>query len=397
LTPSRITPNPASIRFHDSAASALLDLARGIAAVLVLLSHWKLAFFLDFHLLRSHQRWFEIPYILTTAGHQAVLIFFVLSGYLISSSVFRSFDLGRWSWRTYLLNRFVRLWIVLLPGLLLGFLCDWIGIHFTHAAALYDGSSYRNHFINVGSTLTPGVFLGNAAFLQTLIVPPLGSNGPLWSLANEFWYYILFPLGLLSLRRTTPLGQRLLYILLFAAVAWFTRAAILPLFPVWLAGTALALLPNLHLRNATRWSFAIVYIGLLFGWPRFAAVTGYLADLIFGAITFFFFWTLLSARHAARGIWAPFSRKLARFSYTLYIVHSPMVILLVALLSGETPWSPAKPSQGLLGLAVLFAVIAYAWIVAFFTEFRTGSVRSFLERHLVANHRAPAASRLFST
>ena len=37
-------------------------------------------------------------------------------------------------------------------------------------------------------------FAGNALFLQTILVPVLGTNGPLWSLAYEFWYYAVFPL-----------------------------------------------------------------------------------------------------------------------------------------------------------------------------------------------------------
>jgi peptidoglycan/LPS O-acetylase OafA/YrhL len=35
-------------------------------------------------------------------------------------------------------------------------------------------------------------FVGNLLQLQTIVVSSLGSNGPLWSLANEWWYYVLF-------------------------------------------------------------------------------------------------------------------------------------------------------------------------------------------------------------
>jgi len=41
----------------------------------------------------------------------------------------------------------------------------------------------------------------NVFFLQTITVPVYGSNSPLWSLANEFWYYLLFPLLLLAPQR----------------------------------------------------------------------------------------------------------------------------------------------------------------------------------------------------
>jgi peptidoglycan/LPS O-acetylase OafA/YrhL len=41
--------------------------------------------------------------------------------------------------------------------------------------------------------LGPEVLLGNLVFLQAILVPTWGSNGPLWSLAFEFWFYIWFP------------------------------------------------------------------------------------------------------------------------------------------------------------------------------------------------------------
>ncbi len=178
----------------------LLDLVRGIAAILVLLSHWKIMFFVDYSHISSHKIWFAIPYVISEAGHQSVLIFFVLSGYLIGGSVFRSLHRGQWQWRTYLTHRFVRLWVVLLPGLLLGALWDWIGLHHGHTASLYNATA-KSHAIDVTQTFTSSAFFGNIAFLQTILVPSFGSNGALWSLANEFWYYILFPLGWLALRR----------------------------------------------------------------------------------------------------------------------------------------------------------------------------------------------------
>jgi peptidoglycan/LPS O-acetylase OafA/YrhL len=42
---------------------------------------------------------------------------------------------------------------------------------------------------------TATTFVGNLAFLQTIAVPIFGTNGPMWSLANEFWYYLIFPLA----------------------------------------------------------------------------------------------------------------------------------------------------------------------------------------------------------
>ena len=52
-------------------------------------------------------------------GHTAVIIFFVLSGYLVGKHVYLAFNTGRWSWREYAIKRLSRLWIVLIPALIL--------------------------------------------------------------------------------------------------------------------------------------------------------------------------------------------------------------------------------------------------------------------------------------
>lgn len=50
------------------------------------------------------------------SGHEAVMVFFVLSGFFIGTSVLESFRERRWSWRAYLINRLTRLQLVLVPA-----------------------------------------------------------------------------------------------------------------------------------------------------------------------------------------------------------------------------------------------------------------------------------------
>src|SRR5580658_7990721 len=122
-------PPPAKLRFSDTTASVLLDAIRGIAATLVLLEHWRNAFFVDLPQVPSHRMLLAGVYLLCAAGHQAVIIFFVLSGYLISGSILRAFRRNEWTWKQYLTHRLVRLWIVLLPALVLGACWDHLGLY----------------------------------------------------------------------------------------------------------------------------------------------------------------------------------------------------------------------------------------------------------------------------
>jgi hypothetical protein len=133
-------------------------------------------------------------YFLTGFGHQAVMVFFVLSGLFISSSVLRSLERGTWRWRDYVIDRGVRLYVVLAPGLLLGALWDLVGVHFFNHSGIYSAPlvGFDNSIPAQQLNLTS--FFGSLFFLQTRFTTVFGSNCPLWSLFNEFWYYVLFPL-----------------------------------------------------------------------------------------------------------------------------------------------------------------------------------------------------------
>src|SRR5579871_6819595 len=114
IRPSLSTGVPAS------SPSVHLDALRGFAALSVLLNHWRGAFFADYSSLAHQNPLMAAAYVASGLGHQWVIVFFVMSGYLVGGSVIRSVTEGRWSWSSYLLARLTRLYVVLLPALLLG-------------------------------------------------------------------------------------------------------------------------------------------------------------------------------------------------------------------------------------------------------------------------------------
>jgi peptidoglycan/LPS O-acetylase OafA/YrhL len=375
--------SPARIPFTSTNASVLLDLVRALAALLVCLEHWRNLLYVNYGQIAGHRALFALPYVMTDAGHQAVVIFFVLSGYLISGSVFRVLQRGDWSWKLYLTHRLVRLWIVLVPALVLGALLDFSGLHWHLAPALYAGQTGTHILGNIADSLHSRIFFGNLFFVQTILVPTFGSNGPMWSLAYEFWYYILFPCAFLALRKGTSLPMRIVHAAVFALCAWFVGRGILSLFPLWLLGTLLAVIPAPRVSGAARAMAAIAYAALLFFLVKTTLVQGVLSDYILGAATFGFIWLLLGAKSAAPvNAWTHVARVGARFSYTLYLVHVPFLVLLTALIAGETRWQP-DPRHLLYGLAALLLAIGYAYAVASLTEFRTDTVRAWVEKRVL--------------
>jgi peptidoglycan/LPS O-acetylase OafA/YrhL len=374
--------------FTSTNASVLLDLIRALAALLVCLEHWRALLYVDYGQLAGHKLLFAVPYVMTGAGHQAVVIFFVLSGYLISGSIFRLLQRGEWSWKLYLTHRVVRLWIVLIPALLLGAILDNLGLRLHLAPALYAGKTGTHMLNDISQVLHPAIFVKNMFFLQSIPihgtrVDTFGTNGPLWSLAYEFWYYILFPCAFLALRKGTAWWKRILNALVFGWCIWFVGRDILMLFPMWLLGALLAALPVPRIGWPARALAAIVYCPLLFFLAKTQLVRGAMSDYILGGATFVFVWLLLGAQSkASAGAGVYLSRVGARFSYTLYLVHVPFLVLLTALLAGNTRWQPVARHL-VYGLGALLLVIGYAYAVASVTEFRTDAVRAWVERRLL--------------
>lgn len=373
----------ATVRFADSQASVLLDVVRWLAALLVLLDHWRTLLFVDYSQVTAHRGWVAPLYVLAASGHQAVVIFFVLSGYLISGSVFRMLRKGSWSWKAYLTHRLVRLWIVLLPALLFGLLWDSIGLSWNLAPVLYSGLGHGQQIPDVRSALTPAAFFGNALFLQTIKVSVFGSNGPLWSLANEFWYYILFPLGLIALWRKSSVWIRILCGAILIAVVCLVGQSILVGFGIWLLGTVLARARAPRFTAKARWLAAALYVPVVFAVPRINAKHETASDYLLGIATFALLWVLLSARKAAdpshrlvRTV-----RLLARSSFTLYLTHVPLMVLLTSIWQGDGRYQPT-PQRLAIGGLMLAAAMLFAWLIATATEFQTDRVRSFLERRL---------------
>jgi len=165
-----------------------------------MLGHLRNLFFVDLPEINGHSSLLiKIVYFATGFGHESVMIFFVLSGFLVGGTMLRGRIDGNWSWSSYASNRFTRLWVVLIPALLLGAVWDRTGIVVFGTHGIYGGLAQNNVVrFAVRPRLSGTVMLGNALFLQGILTPTFGSNGPLWSLSFEFWYYVLFPLMVLA-------------------------------------------------------------------------------------------------------------------------------------------------------------------------------------------------------
>lgn len=189
-----------------------LDVARGLSALLVVVGHCRAAFFPPLSTIASPSI-IEIGfYAATSLGRQAVMAFFVLSGFLVGGSVIRAGQ--RFRFRDYMIARLCRLWVVLIPALMFAWAVDVViavtAPHALHGAFSAQWNSGPHTDVPYSRSLT--TFLGNIAFVQTAWVPAYRTNGPVWSLFCEFWCYVIFPLLM------TGLAPRSRFSLPFAAV-----------------------------------------------------------------------------------------------------------------------------------------------------------------------------------
>ncbi len=355
----------------------------------MLLWHWRNLFFIDYHALAQPSALVATFYFATGFGHEAVMIFFVLSGYFIGSSVMRDVGAGAWSWRRYLTNRATRLQIVLLPALALGAAWDLSGLALFGADGVYGGArpAVGHTIINfpVETRLGWPVAIGNALFLQNVRgVPTLGSNTPLWSLSFEWWYYVLFPLAVLALAHRTRPRHRLGYALAAALVGWFVGPTILAFGTIWLLGALVSMAPAPTWTRA-RWYPPVALALAGAGFVLAATLSrghvlrpGIRTDFLVGAAFALLLYALLTGLRRSR--WPRYqalATALAGCSYTLYLVHVPVLVFLTAWLCGSARWAPDPPHLA-AGLAVLAGVFAYAYGLASVTEAHTQGLRRWL-------------------
>jgi peptidoglycan/LPS O-acetylase OafA/YrhL len=363
-----------------------LDLIRGVSAIAVMLYHLRGLFFVDFPFLADKSLVSAGIYAVTGYGHQAVMVFFVLSGYFIGDSVMNSVRKEKWSWRSYLLNRLTRLHLVLFPALVLGAVWDQIGMRIPRAAAFYYGGLYKFYAPSVSLRSTMPIFFANLFFLQSFVSPVFGSNGPLWSLSYEFWYYILFPACVLAAAAWPGIRDRVAYLGLIAFLMLFVGPQISLYFLIWIMGASVSLLRRATALTAPRAQSALsvgtglIFLGVL-AWNRTHGFSSEFAtDFVVGlCFALWLYAMVLGSRDPVSSAYAASAKKLAGFSYTLYLTHFPALLLLRGLLDPKGNWQP-DPRYLVYAFGIALLMLIYAYVVAEFTEARTASVRRRLSQ-----------------
>jgi peptidoglycan/LPS O-acetylase OafA/YrhL len=386
----RLTFQPRGQLGDDCWHSIVISLLRGLAAFVVAAAHLRAEMYPGLRTIPDPSLWFEGFAFVTGFAHQAVLVFFVISGWLVGGSLLNKMG-HPGALTSYAIDRVTRLWTVLVPtfglALLLGLGTD----------VVLPGSvdfSAANEF----SALS---FAGNLLGLQGVVLDNFGGNYALWSLANETWYYVLFPLLVLlfAARRTIPRivsGSGLAL-----AVALLPGDLIL-YFAIWLLGVVFSRVriecgPGVRCAWLVLLAAVASYFRLTGDNDRFDQTTLGM-DLVLSLM----FLALLSSLQFKAAPASKLSRPLGRigtffaeFSFSLYVLHLPLIFLLrhLALTHfGLTQLSPSEPLHFAVYLGMLAALLLGSYLSYLLFESQTYRIRRIVKDLFARRAVAPATA-----
>jgi peptidoglycan/LPS O-acetylase OafA/YrhL len=348
-------------------------------------------------------------------GHQAVLVFFLISGFCIhygqakaaanrppgEAARWLPLDLGSYAWR-----RLRRLYPPLLAALVLTALLDQIGARLdpSYYLGATQYQTINSSLIGVGDRAWT-TLLGNIGLQSGLAVPMFGTDTPLWSLSYEFWYYALYPVLLIA---STRFGVRGMLILTGIVSAlglatvmsqpmfgglWIAR--VVTYWIVWTAGAVVAeayvgrlRLPHLAVVSRLAVPAAVLLVGLLIVntiRPRLE-IELHVEDLLWSAaFAVLLAWAMLACPVMA----APAVQRVARWlaplgkmSYSLYVVHMPWLALLSAWWLSQNAELPSSAVLAAVGVGGALGIASVSWYL--------------VERHCVSRRpsRAPAPTSM---
>ncbi|MFL9915713.1 acyltransferase [Paraburkholderia fungorum] len=361
LSPSRPAAAQSEARADSAGKEHVIDAMRGFAALLVAYFHCRQVEWVGmqtFHQSVGHSfslstiaAYLTFPIAWGSAG---VPIFFVISGYCIhrggavrlANNPDYRLDTGN-----FWVRRFARIYPVLLAALVLTLALDWVSLQLPPV----------NHKIR---EIGLQAFLVNLFSLQGVAGHTYGSNGALWTLSLEVQFYAIYPL-LFAVRRRLGMTSVLAivavvnvvsaYVLERHDIQFFTSYWFSWTLGAWIADAKVRTAPDA--RPSPGWVYVLAAAFIALGCAAFHF--GQYGAFQFWAIGFaFYLYKALERRNAD----TPGVRLLSRFgdfSFSLYLIHLPIFVLLSSILFRSSLQMSIWPSFGYMLVAVPVAYVFY--------------------------------------
>jgi peptidoglycan/LPS O-acetylase OafA/YrhL len=353
---------------RDNDTSTVLDFVRFVAAFAVLFGHG-----ISYFAVARDWQAPAVPYM----QNIGVLVFFVLSGFLIAFVLHQS-RINGGSFGSYLIDRLARIYSALVPSMIfVGAIDFWMVSQSVHGHPQY---------------VSPAYWLGNLAMLNGyrdifspfFAIPNFGSAGQLWTLAIECHLYVF--VGALSFAWSRGAGSKALIVAIIASIvplSYFSFDREPGAGIVWL------------------WVLGFVVFHMLKGVPEKFPRPGPLLGIV--AVTWVTF-TLLRPGHEYDGTTYPllaltfalvvlltqqtrvfcgmpktraFIRYCANFSFTLYLVHHSVIYAMHRL----------QPGAGWAGVVASIVIsVVLSILLAHVGELHHKRLATLLKARVLASH-----------
>jgi len=358
---------------------AWLDWLRFGAALAVVVCHVRGGHWMDYGHLAEEGKGIltTVFFAVTRPNFEPVVVFFVLSGFLVGGKVIERLMSGSFSPGAYALDRFSRIYLPLIPAVILSVAVAWW----------------------IGRPSTFPVIVGNIASLQGVAVRTLPANGPLWSLSYEVWFYVIAgalaaTFALVGRARLVALAILAVALVIYSHLAaallfcWLLGAAAFPLRKISMPLGVLILAFLLFVLGAGVSQAAMISQSVKL--PDLPLPDRYTSAMVMSAGL-----AVLLAWLASRPVRTGASRRiqavgtyLAGFSYTLYLTHYPLLAL----------WNHYYPQRAtviegnslLLFVSKIAGCMAVAWVLYLPFEARTAELRRWLRRKTARGGRRKA-------
>jgi peptidoglycan/LPS O-acetylase OafA/YrhL len=330
-----------------TARVAYLDGIRAVAIGAVLALHWLSWYTPLFH-----------------GGSVGVDVFFVLSGFIITTMLWRTPASRGWAaaWRSFTGRRVLRLY----PALL-GLVAGCVVLYALVPWAPYDAGEVARRG---GLVLVQGSAIWASSQQGSFWLPGLQPFGQTWSLAVEWYFYLLWPLVVFGARARGRSAHRLAAASLGAAVAAYLLSVSLSPFPFYfgplarsaelLVGAALSLSLQARDRAARPWrhgtaaaavALACLVLYTVLGPDGHSQLYRYVGVPVAVLATV----VLIHTGHVDRTgrvhrlLGHPWPAAVGRYSYSLYLWHIVPFLLLEE--------APARIPTPLLGVLAVSAAV----------------------------------------
>lgn len=371
---------PRSNLSHDCYHSVVISMLRGLAAIQVAAAHIRAQFYPGLATLPDPSLWYQAFAFATGFAHQAVVVFFLLSGWLVGGAFLNKYH-EKSALLLYGIDRITRLWVVLIPCFCLSLIL----------ASLAGGVGISKPDFALANEYSATALIGNLFGLQDMWVPRYAGNFALWSLANETWYYILLPLLILPFSARS-VAAKVFGSLVFLALMSTLSFPIALFFIIWLLGVGASRI-QVNLSGRVRSVLLLALLGL----SAYFRITGnndklepvsFFQDLVLSVL---FLTLLCSLQYKASAHGRMFARMknwgaaLAAFSFTLYVIHVPLIFAardLIAKTPG-TRLSPDNPTHFGIYLGLLFLIVGFAYLFHLPFEAQTVRVRNWIKEQVM--------------